>query len=377
MKIAILSTPSVALPPIGFAGIERVVDDLQNGLIDKGHKVVVFATGDSKVESKLEYFYKKALKPSVGLTYNPYYFLNHVYGFVDFIEKNKFDIIHLNDAGRLSLYFAKYLKTPFVTTLHGSYFPIGEKEDPYGIKEEKRKQLILFKDYPFVSISNVQRLGLKELNYIATIYNSVLVDKFGFSEKGGEKIGWLGRIAPEKGLDIAIEVAKKADEFIDIYGFIDEGQQLYFENDIKPLLNSKAKFNYEIKTIPEKTNLFTSSKLFIMPIRWNEPFGIVLLEAMACGTPVVAYARGSVMEIIKDGKTGFIVNPSKKEINGNWKIKKVGVEGLVEAVKKIYSMPKAEYQKMRQDCRKHVEENFTIKKMVSEYEKVYQKLITN
>lgn len=377
MKIAILSTPSVALPPIGFAGIERVVYELQEGLKQKNHDVTVYATGDSHISSKLKYFYDKALDPSVKLTYNAYYFLNHVYYFMNDLEKESFDIIHFNDARRYSLYFHQYLKTPFVTTLHGAYAV--RESDPYSIGKETRHQLELFKDLPFVSISNAQRKDLPNLRYVKTIYNAVDSQIYEFSQSGGNYISWLGRITPDKGLDTAITVAEKLSKKILASGFIDEGQKSYFESILKPLSEKYRKyfeFRGEIQE-KQKNQFLAQAKVFLFPLRWEEPFGLVMIESMASGTPVVAFAKGSVTEVIKDGQTGFIVNSSDQDIRGNWIIKKTGIEGLCEAVERIYALPDDQYRQMRRNCRKHVEEHFTVKRMVDEYEKVYQRIITS
>ena len=123
------------------------------------------------------------------------------------------------------------------------------------------------------------------------------------------------------------------------------------------------------------SDFYGRAKALLYPIEWEEPFGLVLIESMACGTPIVAFARGSIPEVVIDGETGFIVNPSDSDIRGNFIIKKTGKEGLKEAVEKIYAMSEAEYRQMRLNCRKHVEANFTVEKMVDGYEKVYQKLL--
>lgn len=376
MKIAILSTPTIALPPIGFGGTERVIYNLSEGLVKKGHEVSVFSTGDSSVSSRLLYYYKKALGSSEKITYNPYYYMNHIYHFLKLFEHENFDIIHLNDAGRLSLYFMDKFKIPFVTTLHGAYFPI--KDDKYFLRAEKIKQLEFFQDCSFISISYIQRKALPNLNYVANIYNSVDLSEFKYSNTGGDSLSWLGRVDPVKGLDLAILVAKRVKRKLIAYGHINDGIRPYFDSEIKPIIDSKDKiidFRYEINSAVNKSDFLSNSKLFIFPLRWEEPFGITMIEAMVCGTPVVAFSKGSVPEVIKDGVTGFIVNSEESDKRGKWIVKKTGIEGLCEAVEKIYGMSDLEYRQMRQNCRKHVEENFTVEKMVSEYEGMFQKII--
>ena len=147
-------------------------------------------------------------------------------------------------------------------------------------------------------------------------------------------------------------------------------------------INEAAKkiLNFITKlSVKQKINIsyYQDTKILVNPIRGEESFGLVMAEAMSCGTPVVAFAKGSVPEIIKDGITGYIINYSPKDIRGNFIIKKTGEEGIVEAVKRIYQLSKDDYEKMRKNCRKHVEENFTIKKMVDNYEKVYKKVIND
>lgn len=139
-----------------------------------------------------------------------------------------------------------------------------------------------------------------------------------------------------------------------------------------------AKYSSIIKSpenLDEKQMIYGKAAYFLYPVQWEEPFGLVFLEAMTCGTPVIAFARGAVPEIIVDGVTGFIINPSDDDIRGDWIIKKTGVDGLREAIERISSLSKVNYEKMRQACRKHVEENFTVEKMVENYEKVYKKVI--
>lgn len=371
MRIAVVSTPWVPVPPLGYGGTEYVVYHLVEGMVEKGHDVTLFATGDSKVSSKLEYFYPKALGNNLNLKLNPYYMLNHLYHFFK-NAKNRFDIIH-NNSGRFSLFFLDFLKTPVVYTLHGSYTK--DIQDEYGIAQSAREALLQFKGIPYVSISNKQREGLPELNYAATIYNSIILSEYDFEEYGGEEMIWLGRVTPTKGLDLAIKTAASLKKKLKAVIFVDQGEKDYFEKEIKPLMGSQyVEVFDEVKDKKVKSDFLGEAKLLLFPIRWDEPFGIVMIEAMAAGTPVVAFAKGSVPEVVVDGVTGFIVNYADEDRRGDWVVKKTGLEGLEEAVERIYSMPEERYLAMRRACREQVEKKFTVEKMVDEYERVYEKV---
>jgi glycosyltransferase involved in cell wall biosynthesis len=375
LKIAITSPPWISVPPLGYGGIERVVYNLVEGLIKKGHDVTLYATGDSKTSAKLEYFYPKALGNHLPLKLNPYHILNHLYYFYKEAH-NKYDIVHDN-IEEMALFFADLTLTPIVITLHRAF---NEKTDDlfkdYGILPSIKELLKKFKHYPYVSISNKQREFLPELNYVATIYNSIILDDFDFNKNGGEDIIWIGRINYTKGVDLGIKVAKMINKKIVIASYVDAGDRVYYQKEVKPYFTQNFVSHIgEIKNTKTKSQFLGNGRLFLFPLRWDEPFGIVMIESMATGTPVVAFARGSVPEVIKDGETGFIVNPSDDDIRGNFIIKKTGVEGLCEAVERIYSMPEDQYRKMRKACREHVEKNFTVERMVDDYEKVYEEIL--
>ena len=178
----------------------------------------------------------------------------------------------------------------------------------------------------------------------------------------------------------AVNISLKAEKKMKFAGSIsmDETDQNYFNSDVMSKINNNKHLIEYHGFIPRDKigTFYGSSKLTLFPIQWEEPFGLVMIESMATGTPVIGFARGSVAEVIRDGETGFIINPSADDIRGNWIIKKTGIEGMIEAVKRIYSMPEAEYSNMRRNCRKHVEENFSIKHMVDEYEKAYNKILS-
>lgn len=187
-----------------------------------------------------------------------------------------------------------------------------------------------------------------------------------------ENIVWVGRIDPNspKGLDVVLQISKKLNKKTEIFGYISDNE--YYKSTLKAISTK----NIVIKTeYVEKQTIYSHAKLFLFPIKWDEPFGLVLIEAMATGTPIIAFAKGAVSEIVKDGETGFIVNSSDTDKRGDWIIKKTGIEGLCEAVERIYAMPEEQYKQMRLACRAHVEKNFTVERMVDKYEEVYKKVL--
>jgi len=212
------------------------------------------------------------------------------------------------------------------------------------------------------------------INPVAVIYHGIKLDDFVFSQTSENYISMIGRYIPEKGFEDAIASSIKQNVQLKIASSPNYQKTDYYLQKIKPFLNKNI---MELNFLKEdQRNIFLmESKIMLMPIKWEEPFGMVMIEAMACGTPVVAYARGSVPEVIKDGETGLIVNPSEEDKRGDWIIKKTGLEGLCEAVERIYSMPENQYRQMRQNCRAHVEEYFTVEEMINNYEKAYQKII--
>jgi glycosyltransferase involved in cell wall biosynthesis len=170
----------------------------------------------------------------------------------------------------------------------------------------------------------------------------------------------MNRISKEKGVEFAIKIAQKTKVSLDIYG---PGEKNYLKKAVSPYLNQKISYHGMVKKHSSKWyKVYSEAKVLLLPIQWEEPFGLVMIEAMACGTPVIAFGRGSVPEIIKDGKTGFICKPND-------------LNSIVRAVKKIYQMPEAEYKKMRNNCHEHVKKNFTTEKMVDNYEKIYYRIL--
>lgn len=385
MKIAIFSPPLISLPPVGYGGIENVVYNLTEELHNRKHEVYTYATGNSHISANLKYFYNKSLGVDLLLEKSYiFYFLNHVY----FALKNlpsDIEIIH-NHCEMAAMHLLDQIDIPFVHTLHGPLPSRSDFLDSSGnmiptkyMTRANYETLNLFKHHHFVSVSNSQRKAMPDLNYRGTVYNSVDIHQLKFYETNNEDyFFWLGRYSPQKGIEKAIETAKLTSRKLIIAAKVHEKRFAQFDSEILSKIDGeKIKFIGEVNSTENKCQLMGKSKLFIFPIQWEEPFGIVMIEAMACGTPVVAFARGSVPEVMKDGETGFIVNSSDNDIRGNWIIKKTGIEGLCEAVERIYAMPEEEYRQMRKNCRAHVEQNFSVERMVDAYEKVYEEILVN
>lgn len=361
MKIAQLAPPWLSVPPKGYGGTETVVHYVTEGLVKKGHDVTLFSTGNSRTSAHLSYVFEKELGNSGEFKNQDS--LHPLLHYLECFDRAwEFDVIH-NHAQYYAMFFAELIKTPVVHTLHGSF---SKESTP----EQKLHTLRRFKHHNFVSISNSQRLDMPELNYAATVYNGINVPEFSFKKESGSHLIWFGRITPKKGPLEAIAVAKQLDMKIIVAGAIDDIDMPFFQKEIKPLIdNINVIYKSEIGYL-EKSELLNSGLATLYPISWEEPFGLVMTESMACGTPVIAYNRGSVSEIIKDGVTGFIIDPDNQERpgKGSFVIKKQGIEGLVEAVKRIREID-------RSVCRKHIEDNFSVEKMISGYEDVYKKIL--
>lgn len=373
-KIAQIVNIWQSIPPIGYGGTERVVADLTEGLVKKGHDVTLFTTGDSKTSSNQASFFQERLL-NKSIPWNNYlYSLTHfLWAYDEIKKKGNFDIIHGHlslASDLLSLAIASEQTIPSIFTLH---FPLP-------LEEKLKDRRILFeylKNMNFVSISNSQRK--LPLRFTGNVYHGISVDDFPFSQSpSNDYIVWIGRIVPGKGLEDAIEIANRLGRKLVVGARVDKESESnfnYYKTQIEHKLQQTPVINHGEVTSKERNELVTSSRCFIFPIKLEEAFGLVMIESMACGTPVVAYAKGAVPEMIKDGQTGFIVNSSDSDIRGDWIVKKTGIDGLTEAIEKIYAMSESEYKKMRENCRAHIEENFTVDRMVSDYEKVYEEII--
>lgn len=345
LKIAQLANIAERVPPHKYGGTERIVYTLTEELVKRGHEVTLFASGDSITSAKLVSIYPKALRYSKVLdnaySANILSLLNIGYAYQ---RQDQFDIIH-DHSGYLSLPTANLSKTPVVMTMHG-YFGINEKRIFENLKE------------PYlVSVSKAQAALAPKLKFIGNVYHGLEMQQFPFSSKPGKYLLFVGRISMEKGVHFAIEVAQYLDIPLIIAAKLDSmvdspRDVAYFRQFIEPKLSDQIKWIGEIDET-ERNKLMSEALCLLHPITWPEPFGLTLIESMACGTPVVAFKLGSIPEVIQNGKSGYVVKD---------------VSSMIEAVTNIQKID-------RQYCRKYVLNKFSVKNMVDGYEEVYNKIL--
>lgn len=339
MRIAQVAPLHESVPPHGYGGTERVVSYLTEELVKRGHDVTVFASGDSVTQARLECVADKALRLGGGC-FDPLIPHTQLFGKVARMA-DAFDILHFH-TDYLHFPLARVLRRPHVTTLHGRL----DIPDLVPLYQE-------FTDIPVVSISDHQREPLPFADWQGTVYNGIPEDLFTFRQHGGSYLLFLGRISPEKGVEEAIRIAEQAGMAIRVSGKIDKVDEDYFRERIKPLLKQPfVEFIGELEQA-EKDELLGGAYATLFPIAWPEPFGLVMIESMACGTPVIAYRKGSVPEVMQEGLSGFIVND---------------LEEAVSAVERVGSLE-------RYRVRHYFEERFSAARMTNDYLDVYQVLM--
>jgi glycosyltransferase involved in cell wall biosynthesis len=340
MRIAQIAPLWERVPPPAYGGIELVVSLLTDELVRRGHEVTLFASGDSITLANLESVHPRALRldPSVK-EFGIYEMLqmSRVYE-----QASEFDIIH-SHMGCAALPYVNLVKTPTVHTLHGIFTPDNEKLFTYAKKQ------------PYVSISNTQRELRLGLNCVATVYNGIDVDSYQFYPQPDELpyLAFLGRISPEKGTHHAIAIAQQVGLPLKIAGKVDVVDVEYYESEIKPHIDGEQIQYLGEANHVEKNELMGRAIATLFPITWREPFGLVMVESMASGTPVIAMKLGSTSEVIADGKTGFLCN---------------SIAECVSAVRRVEEIN-------RNDCREHVVNRFSVQKMTDGYEAVYQQIV--
>lgn len=339
MRIAQIAPLYESVPPKFYGGTERVVSYLTEELVRMGHDVTLFASGDSKTLARLVPCCPSALrmnKDCIDPLAHHILMLERVYR-----QAEEFDIMHFH-CDYLHFPLSRRRKVPNLTTLHGRL----DLPDLAPLYRE-------FTEMRVVSISNAQRTPLPWLNWQGTVYHGLPEDLFRFYPKGGEYLAFLGRICPEKGVDVAIEIARKSGIEIRIAAKIDRADEQYFERVIEPMLDHPlVHFVGEIGQ-RDKGDFLGNALALLAPVNWPEPFGISIIEAIACGTPVIAFARGSVPEIVNQSKSGFIVRT---------------VDEAVAAIRKVRRLS-------RKTCRKIFERRFTAARMAQDYVEIYKRLL--
>jgi len=334
MKIAMLSPVAWPTPPTGYGPWEQVAANIAEGLTQKGHDVTVFATADSKPSGKLHaicprpYELDKSINPDVWMPMHIAECFEHA---------DEFDIIH-NHCDFRGLVYAGLVNTPVITTIHGfsceSIYPAYEKYNA---------------NTWYVSISNSDRYH--KLDYIGTVYNGIDLGQFSFRESPGEGLLFIGRIHYEKGCAEAIQIAKASEQKLTIAGFVQ--QEDYFKEKVEPFIDGvQIQFIGPVEAA-QRDELMGSALAVLHPVMQPERFGLIMTEAMACGTPVIAFDKGSPREVIAQGQTGYVVED---------------VRAAANAVAKIHTLD-------RRACREHVEQHFTIEQMVAGYIKAYETVL--
>ena len=339
MRIAQVAPLYESVPPKYYGGTERVVSYLTEELVRQGHDVTLFASGDSRTKAQLF----AACPGSLRLDKYCQNQMAHHFVMLErlFERAAEFDIIHFH-IDYLHFPLSRRELITHVSTLHGRL----DIPDLVPLYQE-------FQDMPVISISNGQREPLPWANWQATVYHGLPVDMYQFREKPGSYLAFLGRISPEKRLDRAIEIARRVAMPLKIAAKVDPVDRHYFESVITPLLSdSIVEFVGEIGE-KEKDEFLGNAYALLFPIDWPEPFGLVMIEAMACGTPVIAYRGGAVPEVMEQGHTGFIVQ---------------GLDDAVEAVQHVARLS-------RKRCREVFERRFTATRMAHDYVQHFERLI--
>ena len=338
MRIAQVAPLYESVPPKYYGGTERVVSYLTEELVRQGHDVTLFASGDSETKAHLVAACRRSLRMDKHCVDR---LAHHMLMLENVVQRAaEFDIVHFH-TDYLHFPLSRREQITHVTTLHGRL----DLPDLVPLYQE-------FREMPVISISNGQREPLPWANWQATVYHGLPADMYQFRDKTGTYLAFLGRVSPEKRVDRAIEIAKQVGIPLKLAAKVDRVDKDYFETVVEPLLRHPfVKFVGEIGE-GEKEEFLSNAYALLFPIDWPEPFGLVIIEAMACGTPVIAYRGGAVPEVMEEGHTGFIVE---------------GLEDAVDAVRRVPELS-------RKRCREAFDHRFTAARMAHDYVQVYERL---
>ena len=343
MRIALISPIWERTPPPAYGGTEAVVHVLGEGLVARGHEVVLYASGDSLTSAELRAVYPRSLRTATGLKDPQPYDWVHVASAL--ADADQFDVLH-NHSGELPMAIGQLVSTPMLSTLHCLITPdtkfVWQHYRGFYNTVSEAAQRIIPPDIP-------------RGNYLGAVYNGIDVASFPFRTVKKEHLLFLSRIAPEKGTHLAIEAAKKAGLPILVAGKVDRVDREYFRAMVEPLIDGDAvRFLGEVSREQTKA-LMAEARALLLPIVWDEPFGLVIVEAMATGTPVIAFRRGSAPELIRDGETGFLVPEGD-------------VDAMAAAVGRLDTI-------LPQRCREHVQAHFDAGQMVDGYVALYERML--
>ena len=341
VRIGLVAPPWTPIPPPLYGGIEVVVDQTARGLVAAGHEVLLFATGDSTCPVPLRWVLPKAEGMRIGMAVPEMRHVLHAYEAV-----SDCDVVHDHTVIG-PLYSQRYPGVPVVTTIHGPFNE--ELADLYRVVAER---------VPIICISHAQRRAAPDIPVAAVIHHGIDAGDFPYGEGKGDKEGdyflFLGRMSPDKGAHRAIEVARKAGVRLLLAAKMREPwERTYFDERVAPMLGADSVYLGEVLH-ERKLELLANARALIFPIRWNEPFGMVMLESMACGTPVVAFPEGAAPEVIEDGVTGYLCEDESE---------------MVDAVNRIGRL-------RREDCRAAVEGYFSTRRMVAEHLELYTQVVS-
>jgi glycosyltransferase involved in cell wall biosynthesis len=339
MRIAQVAPLYESIPPRYYGGTERIVSYLTEELVREGHEVTLFASGDSITSARLVAASLHSLrldKRCLDQLAHHVLLLENVFRHAD-----EFDVIHFH-VDYMHFPLSRRHTIPHVTTLHGRL----DIPDLVALYEE-------FQEMPLISISNAQREPLPWVNWQATVYHGLPKDRYHFQAQPGKYFAFLGRISPEKRVDRVIEIAKRTGIPLRIGAKVDRVDEDYFARVVEPLLRDPlVEYVGEIGE-RDKGEFLGNAYALLFPIDWPEPFGFVMIEAMACGTPIIAYREGAVPEVMEEGRTGFIVSE---------------LEDAIEAVRRIPELS-------RKRCREVFEQRFTATRMAKDYVRIYRRLM--
>jgi glycosyltransferase involved in cell wall biosynthesis len=340
MRIAQIAPLWERVPPFRYGGSELIVSLLTDELVRRGHEVTLFASGDSITKANLKAVHERALRLDEKIKEPGLYEQMMLYQIYQ--QAHNFDIIH-SHVGCAALPYSGLVKTPTVHTMHGIFTPDNEK------------MFRQFAGQPYISISEAQREPRLGLNYVHTVYNGIDPDVYPLQEEPTQPayLAFVGRLSPEKGPEGAIKIARALGLPLKMAGKVDAVDRVYYDEQLKPLIDGEQIQYLGEVSHEEKVQLLGGATVTLFPITWREPFGLVMIESMATGTPVVGIAMGSVPEVIAHGKTGFVCH---------------SLEKMIEAVPEAMKLD-------RKTCRDYVVNRFSVETMVTEYERAYKMVL--